>query len=87
MHTLEQLGGAIRALQTSIMVIFVKIVSNVNFDFNYSRKEVNLVAWVGPERASADGYIIVLNIQMEISKDEREVKISKDESEVKIGSF
>ena len=42
---------------------------------------------MGPERASADGYIIVLNIQMEISKDEREVKISKDESEVKIGSF
>ena len=50
-------------------------------------KKLILVAWVGPGHVSADGYIKVLNIQMEISKDESEVKISKDESEVKIGSF
>ena len=41
-------------------------------------KKLILVAWVGPGHVSADGYITVLNIQMEISK---------DESEVKIGSF
>ena len=56
-------GHVIRALQTSMMILFIKIVSNVN-----SRKKVNLSYLTGPRRVSADGYSSVLKIQMEISK-------------------
>ena len=37
-------------------------------------KWLTLGAWLGPECASADGYITVLKIQMKICKDGRQVK-------------
>ena len=51
-----------------MVVILTKV---VNKDVNYSRKI--LVTGLGPGRASVDGYIAVLKIQMEICKDGRRV--------------
>ena len=66
---LEQVSGVIRALQASMVVI------NINFKtLTILAKRLILVAWLGPGRTSADGYITVLKIQMELCKDGRGVK-------------
>ena len=77
-HALEQARGLIRALQASMMVLLTKIVSNINLNFNYSRKKINLSCLTGPGRVFADGYITVHKFQMEICK---------NGSRVNIGSF
>ena len=67
MHELEQVSGVIRALQTSMIVLLTKIVSNTNLKtLSILAKSLILVTWVGPRRVSADGYITVLKIQMEM---------------------
>ena len=43
--------------------------------FTILAKSLILHAWLGPGRASADGYIAVLKIQTKICKDGRQVKI------------
>ena len=48
-----------------------KRVNNVN----YSRKQINLDAWLGPVCASADGYITVIKIQTKICKNGTHVKM------------
>ena len=76
MEALEQVRGVISALQTSMMVLLTKIVSNINLKtLTILAKRLILVAWLGPGCAFTDGYIIFLNIQMEICKDGRRVKI------------
>ena len=57
-----------------MMILLVKIVGNINLK-TLTILAKKLVARLGPERVSADGYITVLQIQMKIRKDERRVKI------------
>ena len=66
----------IRGLQTSIVVILTKIVSNIDSKtLNVLVKMLILVTGLGPGGTSTDGYITVLKIQIEICKDGRRVKI------------
>ena len=76
MYALEQIRGVIRTLQTSIIVLLAKTVSNINLKtLTILTKRLILVAWLGPGHDSADGYNTVLKIQMEIRKDGRQVTI------------
>ena len=62
---LEQVRGASRALQKSMMVLLEKIVRNVNLKTLTSlAKRLILDAWVGQVYASVDWYIAVLKMQM-----------------------
>ena len=74
-HALDQVRSVIRAIQTSMVVLLTNLVKNVWFkDVNYSHKRLILDAWLGPECASVDWYI-VLKIQIKMCKDERQVKM------------
>ena len=76
MPALEQVRGVISALQTSVMVMLVKIVSNVNLKtLTILAKRFILDAWLGPGCASVDWYITVLKIQTETCIDEGQVKM------------
>ena len=58
------------------MVVFTKIVSIVNLKaLSMLPKRLILIAWLGPRCVSADGYITVIKIHMEICKDGGRVKI------------
>ena len=58
------------------MIVLAKMVSNINLKTaTIPAKSLILVAWLGPGRVSADRYIKVLKIQMEIRNDWRQVKI------------
>ena len=75
MHILEQVSGVIGALQTFMMVILAKLVSNVNLRIlTILAKRLILIAWMGPGLASAGGHLTVLEIQSEMCKDGRRVK-------------
>ena len=75
MPVLQQVRGVVRTLQTSMMVLLAKIVSNVNLiTLDILVKRLILDAWLGPRCASADGYITFLKIQMKTCKDGRQVK-------------
>ena len=53
-----------------MFVYFDKIVNNINLKaLTILAKRLILVAYLGPQRVSVDGYITVLKIQIEISKD------------------
>ena len=69
MSALEQVRAVIKALQTSIMVLFAKIVSNINL------KTSTIPKRNGQECASADWYITVLKIHAKICRGERQVKM------------
>ena len=43
--------------------------------FIFFHNELDLVAWLGPGSVSADGYITVLKVQMDICKGGRRIKI------------
>ena len=74
----KQVRGAIRDPQTSMVLILTKIVSNINSKtLTILEKRLILVTGLGPGRASTNGYITVLNVQMEICKDGRRVKIDQ----------
>ena len=76
LSALEQINGVIRAIQTSTMVLFAKVVCNVNWKaLIILTKRLILDAWLGPVRASIDWYIIVLKNKTKIYKDERQVKM------------
>ena len=76
MPALEQVRGVIRTLQTPMMVLLTKIVSNVNLKMStILAKRLILNAWLSPGCASADWYITVLKIQTKICKDGRQVKM------------
>ena len=76
MYALEQIRGVIRTLQTSIIVLLAKTVSNINLKtLTILAKRLILVTWLGPGNDSADGYNTVLKIQMDIRKDGRQVAI------------
>ena len=71
---LEQVRVAIRAPQTSTMVLLAKIFNNVNLKTStILAKRLILDAWLGPGRTSTDSYIAVLKIQTNIRKDGRQV--------------
>ena len=75
MHILEQVSGVIGALQTFMMVILAKLVSNVNLRIlTILAKRLILIALMGPGLASAGGHLTVLEIQSEMCKDGRRVK-------------
>ena len=69
LHVLEQDRGVIRSLQTSVIILLTKIVTNINLKTLTSRKKINLSCLTGPGRVSADGYITVRKFQMDICKD------------------
>ena len=76
MLQLEEVRGLIRALQTSIMVLLAKVVSNINSKMStILAKRLIISSWLGPECASADWNIIVLKIQTKICKNGRQVKM------------
>ena len=76
LYALEQIRGVIRTLQTSIIVLLAKTVSNINLKtLTILAKRLILVTWLGPGNDSAGGYNTVLKIQMEIRKDGRQVAI------------
>ena len=55
-----------------MIVLLPKIVSNINLKtLTILTKALILVAWLGSGRVFADGYITVLKIQMQVSKDGR----------------
>ena len=59
-----------------MMVLLTKIVSNINLKTSTRpARKLILLAWLGPGRFSADGYITVLKIQMDVCKDGRGEKI------------
>ena len=59
-----------------MMILLTKIVSNVNLTTStILAKRLKLDAWLGPRCVSADLYIRVLKIQMNILKDGRQVKM------------
>ena len=88
MPALEQVIGAIRALQTSTMVLLAKIFSNVNLKTStVLAKRLILDAWLGPGRASADWYITALKIQTKICKVRRQVKVESFQSTISIWSL
>ena len=59
-----------------MMVLLTKIVSNVNLKaLTILTKRLILDVWLGPGRASVDGYITALKIQTKICIDGRQVKI------------
>ena len=65
-----------KALQTSIMVLSTKIVSNLSLKtLTVLAKRLILDAWLGPGQASANRYITALKIQMNICIDGRQVKM------------
>ena len=73
---LEQVRDVIRALQTSLMVLLTKLVSNINLKTsNILAKRLILNAWLSPGYVSADWYITVLKSQTKIYKDGRQVKM------------
>ena len=73
---LEQVSGVIRTLQTSMMVLLAKVISNINLKtLTILVKTLILDSWLGPGRASADRYITVLKIQTKTCKDESQVKM------------
>ena len=73
---MEQVRGVISALQTSMIVLLAKIVSNVNLKaLTIPAKRLILDAWLRPVPTSADWYIIVLKIETKMCKDERQVKM------------
>ena len=75
MSALEQVGDVIRALQTSMIVLLTKIISNVNLKtLTILAKRLILDALLGPGRASADCYIIALKIQTKIYIDGKQIK-------------
>ena len=66
LSSLEQVRGVIRALQTSMIVLLAKIVSNVNLKaLTILAKRLILDAWVGQVPTSADWFIRVLKVKME----------------------
>ena len=76
LSALEQINGVIRAIQTSTVVLFAKVVCNVNWKaLIILTKRLILDAWLGPVRASTDWYIIVLKNKTKIYKSERQVKM------------
>ena len=63
MLALEQVSGVFRALQTSMMVLLKKIVSNVSLKTStILAKRLILNAWLGLGCASADWYVTVLKM-------------------------
>ena len=67
MHTLEQVRGVIRALQTSMTVVLTKIDGNINLKtLTVLAKKLLLVTWLCPGHVSTDGYITVLKVQIEM---------------------
>ena len=55
LYAFEQVRGVIKALQTSIMELLTKIVSNVSLKtLTILRKRFILDAWLGPGSSSAD---------------------------------
>ena len=76
MHALQQVSGIIRGLEGSVMVLLIKIASNVNLKIStILAKRLILDAWLGPGCAPADWCITVLKVQTRICKDERQVKM------------
>ena len=76
MHALEQVSGIIRGLEGSMMVLLIKIASNVNLKTStILAKRLILDAWLGPGCAPADWCITVLKVQTKICKDGRQVKM------------
>ena len=71
LHALEQARGAIRALQSSMIVLLTKIVSDVNLDLNYSRKKDNLSCLTG-SRACLCRWIPFLKFKWRYIKKEDE---------------
>lgn len=75
MHTLEQVRGVIRAVQTSMMILLIKIDGSINLKaLTILAKRLLLVVWLFPWRISSDGYNTVLKVQMKILKDGRWTK-------------
>ena len=75
MPALVQVRGVIRALPKSMMVLCKKIVNNTSLKMlTILAKRLISVPWLGPGRVSADGYITVYKIEMEISKNGGQVK-------------
>ena len=69
MHALELGRGLIKALQTQLIVLLPKIVSNVDLKtVNYSHKKIILDSWLGPGCASADWYITALKVKIKMCK-------------------
>ena len=59
-----------------MIVLYTKIVSNISLKIlTILAKRLILVAWLDPGHVSADGYITVLKIEMEISKNGGQVKV------------
>ena len=76
MPALVQVRGVIRALPASMIVLCKKIVNNTSLKMLTSlAKRLISVSWLGPGRVSADGYITVPKIEMEIGKNGGQVKI------------
>ena len=73
---LEQVSGVIRTIQTSMMVLLVKIISNIKLKtLTILTKTLILDSRLGPGRTSAYRYIAVVKIQTKTCKDERQVKM------------
>ena len=67
MHTLEQVRGVIRALQTSMIVLLTKIDGNTTLKtLTVLAKKLLLVTWLCPGHVSTDGCITVLKVQIEM---------------------
>ena len=63
----KQIGGVLRAPQTSTKELFVKIVSNINLkSLTILEKSFTLDAWPDPEFPSAGGWNTVPKIQTKI---------------------
>ena len=76
MDALELVRGLIKALQTPMIVLLPKIVSNVNLKtVNYSHKRIILDSWLGPGCTSADWYITALKVKTRMCKHSRQVKM------------
>ena len=76
MSALEQVRGATRAFQTSMMVLLTKIVRNVNVKTSTILAKILIFnAWLSPGCASADWYITILKTQIKICKDLIQVKM------------
>ena len=66
LSSLEQVRGVIRALQTSMIVLLAKIISNVNLKaLTIFAKRLILDPWLGQVPTSVDWYIRVLKLKME----------------------